>query len=169
MCFSAVCGCVRVCDTSLEPSRHPHERTPDACAPAAAARPQMAKMCFLLHKSAPNGRFHTYTVRKSYRGCQTNDFVEIQIPRARCAPAMRANVILLHKAAHIISIGTSDAEREPSNARRDETIVKMHFYNLLLNVERKVSEANLSRVYINLCSSICIWLTPLFPSLAYVV
>ena len=47
--FWAVCGCMRVCDTSLEPSRHPHERMPDARAPARAARPHLAKMTFLLH------------------------------------------------------------------------------------------------------------------------
>ena len=35
-----VCGCVRVCDTSLEPSRPPHERTSAARTPARAARPQ---------------------------------------------------------------------------------------------------------------------------------
>ena len=59
MRFWAMCGCVRVYDTSLELSWHPHERMPAAQAPACGARPQMAEMCFLLHKSAPNGRFET--------------------------------------------------------------------------------------------------------------
>ena len=77
MSFSAVCGLMRVCDTSLELSWHPHERMPAARAPACAARPQMAKMCFLLHKSATNGRFETWTEKKSCRVGQTNDFVEI--------------------------------------------------------------------------------------------
>ena len=58
-CFKTVCGCVRVCDTSLDPSRHPFKRTPAARAPVPAARPQMAKMCFLLHKAPPNDRFKT--------------------------------------------------------------------------------------------------------------
>ena len=44
--FLGVCGCMRVCDTSLEPSWHPHERPPAGQAPARAARPQLAKMCF---------------------------------------------------------------------------------------------------------------------------
>ena len=41
-----MCGCMRVCDTSLEPSWHPHERMIGARAPARAARPQNGKMCF---------------------------------------------------------------------------------------------------------------------------
>ena len=43
---SAVCGCMRVCNTSLEPPRPPYERLMDARPLARAARPQCAKMCF---------------------------------------------------------------------------------------------------------------------------
>ena len=53
----AMCGCVRVCDMSLEPSRPTNEHMMDARAPAGAVRPQCVKMCFLLHKAALNGLF----------------------------------------------------------------------------------------------------------------
>ena len=47
----AVCGCMRVCDTSLEPPRPPYERLIGRIRFARTARPQCAKMCFLLHKA----------------------------------------------------------------------------------------------------------------------
>ena len=56
---SAVCGCMRVCNASLEPPQHPYERMIVRFRFARAARPQRAKTLFLLHKTAPNGRFET--------------------------------------------------------------------------------------------------------------
>ena len=56
VCLMAVCGCMRVCDTSLEPSWTPYERIIGAFCELRAARPQFAKMRFLLHKAAINGR-----------------------------------------------------------------------------------------------------------------
>ena len=47
----AVCGCMRVCDTSLEPPRPPYERLIGRIRFARTARPQCAKMSFLLHKA----------------------------------------------------------------------------------------------------------------------
>ena len=44
--FWAVCGCVRVCDMSLEPSRPPDEDLIGARLLARAARPQCVKMHF---------------------------------------------------------------------------------------------------------------------------
>ena len=97
--FWAVCGCVRVCDTSLEPSWHPHKRMPGALAPACAARPQLAKMCFLLHKAALNGRFEKKIEKKSCRMNQTNEYLSIggrkfthENNPASHAPAVRKNV-----------------------------------------------------------------------------
>ena len=46
-----VSGCARVCDTSLEPFRHPNVRMSASLEPARAARPQLEKMYFLLHKA----------------------------------------------------------------------------------------------------------------------
>ena len=53
----AVCGCMRVCDTSLEPPRPPYERLIGRIRFARTGRPQCAKMCFLLHKALLNDRF----------------------------------------------------------------------------------------------------------------
>ena len=50
-------GWIWACDSSLEPPRPPYEHMMAARAPACAARPQCAKLCFLLHKVALNGRF----------------------------------------------------------------------------------------------------------------
>ena len=66
----AVCGCVRVCNTSLKPSRPPYERMMEAIRFARAARPQCAKMWFLLHKTALEGRFKTWNIKISYMSCQ---------------------------------------------------------------------------------------------------
>ena len=73
----AVCGSMRVCDTSLEPSWTPYERMIGRFCAARAARPQYAKMRFLLHKAALNGRFkariahndrfETLTLKKSVK------------------------------------------------------------------------------------------------------
>ena len=83
---------------------------------------------------------------------QINDFAKIQFHFTRRTPAVRENVFLLH----------TGAEREPSNARLSEVSEYDFtlqtdgqnynidvFFNRLLNDERKVSEANLPRVYIN--------------------
>ena len=76
--FWAVCGCMRVWNTSLEPLRHPYERMIVRFRFARAARPQRAKTSFLLHKTAPNGRFETWNIRTSYRSCQKNEFANMQ-------------------------------------------------------------------------------------------
>ena len=54
------CGPILACDSSLEPPRPQNEHMMDARAPARAARPQWAKMCFLLHKVVLNGRYESY-------------------------------------------------------------------------------------------------------------
>ena len=48
---------MRACDTSLEPSRLPYDQVMETNRFARAARPQCAKMCFLLHKVALNSHF----------------------------------------------------------------------------------------------------------------
>ena len=68
---------MRACDSSLEPSCHKNDQVMGENWFARAGRPQCAKMCFLLHKLAPNGRFETCTVRKSCRVSRKNDFEEI--------------------------------------------------------------------------------------------
>ena len=47
------------CDSSLEPSWPKNDRFMRNFRFARAVRPQRAKMCFLLHKAALNGRFET--------------------------------------------------------------------------------------------------------------
>ena len=50
-----------------------------------AARPQCAKMCFLLHKLTHNSQFETWTVKMTYRRSQNIDFAQIPIDLARAA------------------------------------------------------------------------------------
>ena len=102
--FRVVCGCMRVCDTSLEPSWTPYERKAPALATTLRTRPQCSKMCFLLHKLACNGRFETQTLKKSYIWYQNNDLANMGIDLSRAARPQcvknRKNVILLHTAHH---------------------------------------------------------------------
>ena len=74
--LSAAPELMRACDGSLEPSWHKNDGSMENFRFARAARPQCAKMCFLLHKLAPNGRFETWTVMKDYKVSQTNDLVK---------------------------------------------------------------------------------------------
>ena len=56
------------------------------------ARPQCAKMCFLQHKLAPNGRFETWTVKKT-KSCRVYQFFfKYHLTRARLVPAVRENM-----------------------------------------------------------------------------
>ena len=59
VCRWAARELMRACDTSLEPPRLPYDQVMEQNRFARAARPQRAKMCFLLHKLAPNGHFET--------------------------------------------------------------------------------------------------------------
>ena len=67
MRFWAVCECMRVCDTSLEPSWPPYECLIRGTRFARVARPQCTKMCFLLHKAPINDRFEARNINMSYR------------------------------------------------------------------------------------------------------
>ena len=51
-----VCGLMRACDSSLEPSCYKNDHVMEEIRFARAARPQCAKMCFLLHKAVLNLR-----------------------------------------------------------------------------------------------------------------
>ena len=53
----ALCGCMQVCNTTLEPSWPQYERMIGGLRFACAARPQYAKMWFLLHKAASDWQF----------------------------------------------------------------------------------------------------------------
>ena len=53
----ALGGPMRACDSSLEPSWPKNDQGMNRFWFARATRSQHAKMCFLLHKLAPNGRF----------------------------------------------------------------------------------------------------------------
>ena len=55
-----MCGCVRVCDTSLEPICPQSERMIVRFRFARAARPQHAKMLLLLHKTALSSHLESY-------------------------------------------------------------------------------------------------------------
>ena len=57
--FSGPRGWIWACDSSLEPSQRKNDRSIENFCFTHAARPQVAKMCFLLHKLAPNGHFET--------------------------------------------------------------------------------------------------------------
>ena len=69
---------MRACDTSLEPPRLPYDQVMEQNRFARAVRPQRAKMCFLLHKLAPNGSFEILdNKKKSCRVSRTNDLDQI--------------------------------------------------------------------------------------------
>ena len=67
MSRSAPFGWIWACDSSLEPSCHKNDRIMGEFRFALAARPQCAKMCFLLHKAPLNSRLE---------GCNANMIVD---------------------------------------------------------------------------------------------
>ena len=87
---------------------------PSAQAPTRAARPQLAKMSFLLHKPQHYGLFEIWIIKISYSLCQKMGLIT-----------------------------------ERQTARLNLTIyIRCIYYYQPKNDERKVSEANLSRVFI---------------------
>ena len=88
------------CDSSLEPSWLPYEPSMGEIRFARAARPQRAKLCFLLHKAALNSRFDvTYVVKKHNFAC--------------CGRAARAKRIFPMEGSY----GSQDGSNELSHAQ----------------------------------------------------
>ena len=96
----AVCGCMRVCDTSLEPYCHKNDHVINLFWFARAARPQCAKMCFLLYKAVLNGRFQVCIANMNCRYSRKNAFPKLVICYI-CAlrPQCAKMCFLLHKKA----------------------------------------------------------------------
>ena len=67
VCLSAAPELMRACDGSLEPSWHKNDGSMENFRFARAARPQCAKMCFLLHKAPLNS---------CLEGCNANMIVD---------------------------------------------------------------------------------------------
>ena len=88
------------CDISLEPPWLPYEQSMGENRFACAARPQCAKMCFLLYKLPPNCRLEPWIIKISYLTRQ-NRFTHEQKSRfARAArPQCMKLCFLLHKLA----------------------------------------------------------------------
>ena len=78
-----MCGCMRVCDISLEPPWPPYERMIGGIR---FARPQYVKMCFLLYKVPLNDDYETQSLNISYRYSQKMSIVYLRMHRA---PAVR--------------------------------------------------------------------------------
>ena len=93
-------GWIWPCDSLLEPYCHKNDHVINLFWFARAARPQHAKMCFLLHKAARNGRFEACIANMNCRYSRKNVFPKLAICYMCALRPQRAKMcFLLHKAA----------------------------------------------------------------------